>query len=120
MGAIGGISTALAVLIMFAYVISFPVFYGIFALSDHEDWECFASQDYSITVPWMGEGNPPGDYHAVHSNFYMVNLWGFINFMIPIGVGCLALCCYCICRSSDLAGILGGVCMFIVASSYIG
>ena len=43
MGASGVFFSGLAVCAMLAYVISMPVFYGIFAFGGHEDWNCYAS-----------------------------------------------------------------------------
>ena len=89
-------STVLAVLILLAYVISLPVFYGMFALGDIENWTCYATQDSAITQPWLGRLSPPDDYHDVSGNFYMLNLWGFSNFMAPFGIGFLFLFCWCL------------------------
>ena len=101
--AIGYLGTCTAAIIVVGYMISFPVFYGLFAFSDYENWDCYALQDHSVTTPWMGDPNDvPGDYHNVSANFYMVNLWGFINFVAPLGIGCFYLCCMLVDRSFRL------------------
>ena len=84
----------LAALVVLVYVVSLPVFYGLFSFSDYEDWECYASQDSSADVPWdLSLGSAPDSYHNVSDNFHMVNLWGFCNFAIAAGIGCCGLCC---------------------------
>ena len=105
---------------MICYVISFPVFYGLFAFSDYENWDCYALQDHSVTTPWMGDPNDvPGDYHNVSANFYMVNLWGFINFVAPPGIFCFFLCCSCIFKG-DMAEILASLAGCLVGISFFG
>ena len=89
----GPILSVTGMLIMWAYVVSLPVFYGIFAFGSYEDWDCFASSDHEVKEPWIDDGGKvPEDYINVSNKFYMVNLWGFINFMVPVGFGCFALC----------------------------
>ena len=95
----GPILSVLGGLIMLAYLISIPVFYGVFAFGSYEDWDCFASNDHSIKEPWIDDGHEvPDDYLNVATKFYNMNLWGFINFMVPIGIGCLTLCLFDSCR----------------------
>ena len=87
------LTITLAVILTLSYVIALPVLYGIFSFAGYEDWECYASQDSSSTVPWdLALGDPPSDYHDVSGNFNMVNLWGFINFAVAIGIGCCGGC----------------------------
>ena len=67
---IGYIGTCTAVTIAICYVLSFPIFYGLFTFKNYEDWDCYATQDHSVTTPWMGDPNEvPGDYHNVSYNF---------------------------------------------------
>ena len=94
MKAFSALVLLLAALGVLAYVVSLPVFYGLFTFSDYEDWECYASQDSSADVPWdLSLGSAPDSYHNVSDNFYMVNLWGFCNFAIAAGIGCCSMCC---------------------------
>ena len=65
----------------------------------------------------MSLGDPPSDYHDVSGNFAMVNLWGFINFMVAIGIGCCAGCCSIV--SNECSGIIGGIGGFLTGLSYI-
>ena len=110
----------LAVLILMAYAVSLPVFYGMFSFGDIEDWECYASQDRDDNETWdLSLGDPPGDYHNVSSNFYMVNLWGFINFMVVAGAGCCFVSCAVICSDSELAGIIAGILLMLDGLSYL-
>ena len=55
----------------FAYLISLPVFYGLFSFKqDWDNWDCYASQDHDILVPWQNDmEDPPEDYHNVSANF---------------------------------------------------
>ena len=66
------------------------------------------------------ENEPPGDYHDVSGNFYMLNLWGFINFMVPPGIGCLVgfFSCFRRCRDNECGAIFGAFMMFMVGLSY--
>ena len=66
---IGCLSSILAYLVICSWFISLPIFYGIFAFGEYENWECYASQDYAINEPWEGPGSPPEDYHNVSGNF---------------------------------------------------
>ena len=87
------LTAILAVILLLSYIISLPVFYGIFSFGDIESWQCYAAQDHSANVPWdMTEGPVPGNYHNVKDNFDVINLWGFINFMLMIGFGCCGAC----------------------------
>ena len=67
--AIACLSSIVAVLAGLAYVVSLPVFYGIFAFGDVENWKCYASQDHAITEPWQEPESPPEDYHDVSGKF---------------------------------------------------
>uniref|UniRef100_A0A7S3I3D2 Uncharacterized protein n=1 Tax=Favella ehrenbergii TaxID=182087 RepID=A0A7S3I3D2_9SPIT len=67
----------------------------------------------------MSLGDPPGDYHNVSDNFYMVNLWGLINFLTPFGIGCCAGCFAVLFRDSDLSAIIGGILLMLNALSYL-
>ena len=42
----GCLFTTLAILICLTYVVSFPVFYGMMAFGDHEEWDCYATQNW--------------------------------------------------------------------------
>ena len=71
-------------------------------------------------MPWIDDGSDiPDDYHNVTQNFYMLNLWGFCNFMIPFGLMCLSGCMYCLCRSKECTEIIMGLGMGCVALSYL-
>ena len=67
------------------------------------------------------ENDPPSDWHDVSGNFYMLNLWGFINFMCPPGLLCLYLFFKCIRRRSDgeCPEVFLASMMFMVGVSYI-
>ena len=49
-------------------------------------------------------------------NFDMVNLWGFINFMVPFGIGCCTLC-LSIC-SRETGGICAAMLFVLLGFSY--
>ena len=114
---LGCLNSVFAGCVGVAFIISLPVFYGIFAFGDHEDWTCYASQDSDVTLPWTGPEQHPDDYIDVGQNFYMVNLWGFCNFCIPFGIGICSLAC--LCFSEDCSAIFAGVCFFCLFLSYL-
>ena len=101
-----------------AYIISLPVFYGLFSFKkDWDNWECYASQDHDILVPWSNDfEDPPEDYHNVSANFQMVNLWGFINFTAPIALMIVCGLPACFCDCTEVVAIITA-CLF--AMSYI-
>ena len=69
-------------------------------------------------MPWTDQSaSPPDNYHNVGSNFYVVNLWGFINFAVITGTGLCATLCACIDEGLG-AGILAAG-SFLVGLSYI-
>ena len=121
--AVGLCLSVLTVLICISYIIALPTFYGIFAFGDHENWDCYASQDRSDTKPYDGDmDNIPDKYHNVTENFRMINLWGFWNFMLPFGIGCLTgigKCCCCTSSYSDGPAIFAGSMFFFLGLSYI-
>ena len=41
------------------------------------DWDCYATQDSEILIPWMSKNDVPDDYHHVNANFQVVCIWGF-------------------------------------------
>ena len=104
-----------------AYIVCMPVLYGMFSFKDGwDDWNCYASQDSDIMVPWTDQtASPPDDYHNVGSNFYVVNLWGFINFAVLAGIACLALAVKCIWAEEEYWEGIIGLGMILVALSYI-
>lgn len=98
----GCLSSLLAVLIIITFIISLPTFYAILAFGDHENWDCYASSDHSITKPWnISDGDVPEDYINVKANFTMVNLWGFSNFMIPFLILFMVIIAKCCCCTSS-------------------
>ena len=111
--------SCLAVVTAIGYILCLPIFYGIFAFGDHEDWECYAKK--GSDVPWTADmGELTDDYTDVSQNFHMVNVWGFCNFVIPFGIGCLAVCC-AICRfcGRETPEIVAAICFAGLFLSYL-
>ena len=66
----GCLFTTLAILICITYVVSFPVFYGMMAFGNHEEWDCYATQNWDEDKPYTGNiEEMPDDYHNVSANF---------------------------------------------------
>ena len=72
-----------------------------------------------MTVPWVGPGEPPSNYHNVTDEFRMINNWGFWNFMILPMILCLFLSMKQICGNDDCAESLSAVMCMLLMLSYI-
>ena len=114
-----GVTMLVAALAVIAYLLCFPVFYGIFSFGDHESWDCYATQDKEVLLPWDGSGDQPADLHNVYDDFHMVNLWGFINWTVaPFGILLFGGCFGCL-ASSEAGGIVAAILGCLLALSYI-
>ena len=70
-------------------------------------------------MPWTDQTeSPPDYYHNVGSNFYAVNLWGFINFIVMSGIACLAFAVGFSTENDEgeIAGVVGGC---VISLSYL-
>ena len=117
---IGLISSCFAGCLMATYIVALPVFYALFSFDSHwkEPYECYATQDHEILIPWNGV-DPTDDVHNVSDNFKMLNLWGFINFAAPLAI---CLCCLLPLTMSikaDSVAIIGGITLGLFVLSYL-
>ena len=58
--------------------------FGYYGFIGEGDWNCYATQNDSETIPWdtTTGSSPPDDYHHVNANFKVVCIWGCISYTI--------------------------------------
>ena len=69
-------------LFVFAFWGSIVVGFYYYGFVQEGDWTCYATQNGDVLVPWNSTTEEvPDDYHDVNSNFRVVCIWGFFQYI---------------------------------------
>ena len=87
-----------------------------YGFSGQDQWTCYATQDDQVKVPWdyNTQGDVPEDYHNVNSNFQVVCIWGFFDYLLA-----LIIWYWMLASKMDSCEGLKGLSIAVVALSHL-